>query len=74
METTTTSRLGYDFDFRGEMVSVKKAFFYLWDIKNKKIERLEAEAIHPYAKVFDKVFNNPLVGIRRLAPRHKKNV
>lgn len=59
------------------MDKIKKAFSYLWDLKNKKIERLEDEARHPFAKSFDKIFNNPLVGVRRLVPRlksRKKNL
>lgn len=55
-------------------MNIKKAWAYLWDMKNRRIEKLEAEARHPYAKVFDNVFNNPLVGIRRLVSNRKKDL
>ena len=55
------------------MKSIRKAFAYLWDLKQRKIEKLEDEARHPFAKKFDEIFNNPLVG-GRLVPHNKKNL
>jgi len=52
---------------------IRKAWDNLWDIKRKKIERLEEDARHPYAKKFDEIFGNPLVGGRRVVPKHNKN-
>ena len=55
------------------MKTIRRAFAYLWDLKAKKIEKMELEARHPYAKVFDKVFGSPLVGARRLVAIRRKD-
>ena len=56
------------------MGSVKKAFKYLWDLKQKKIEAIFRETQHPYAKVQDKVDSNRVVGKRRIFPFGNKIV
>ena len=53
---------------------VRKAFKYLWDLKQKKIEAIFRETQHPYAKVQDKVDSNRVVGKRRIFPFGNKIV
>lgn len=53
------------------MVDIGKAFRYLWDLKEKKIEAIFCETQHPYAKIQDKVDANR-VGRKGVVPRHKK--
>ena len=53
---------------------VRKAFKYLWDLKQKKIEAIFRETQHPYAKVQDKVDSNRVVRKRRLFPFGNKIV
>ena len=53
------------------MGSVKKAFKYLWDLKQKKIEAIFRETQHPYAKVQDRV-DADRVGRKGVVPRVKK--
>lgn len=53
---------------------IGKIFAYVWDCKNKKIEKLEQEARHPYAKKMDEVEHNRLVRKRRVFPFRKKSV
>ena len=53
------------------MGSVKKAFKYLWDLKERRIEAIFRETQHPYAKVQDKV-EADRVGRKKLAPFYKK--
>ena len=55
------------------MGSVKKAFKYLWDLKQKKIEAIFRETQHPYAKVQDRV-DADRVGRKRVAPFGRKDV
>lgn len=50
---------------------VKKAFKYLWDIKQRRIEAIFRETQHPYAKVQDKV-EADRVGRKNVAPFRKK--
>ena len=53
------------------MVDIKRAFKYLWDLREKKIEKILCETQHPYAKVQDKVDANR-VGRKGVVPRIKK--
>lgn len=55
------------------MGSVKKAFKYLWDLKERRIEAIFRETQHPYAKVQDKVDANR-VGRKKLFPFRGKSV
>ena len=55
------------------MESVKKAFKYLWDMKEKKIEAIFRETQHPYAKVQDRVDANR-VGRKNVVPKPFKSV
>ncbi len=54
-------------------MNIKKVLGYFWDMQEKKIEKIWQDARHPYAKAFDKILNNPLVGQRRVVPRNKKD-
>lgn len=59
------------------MSYIKKAFKYLWDMKAKRIERIEDEARHPFAKLHDKFIHNNLVRIKGVVPfvkKHKKDL
>lgn len=56
------------------MGSVKKAFKYLWDLKERRIEAIFRETQHPYAKVQDKVDANRVVGKRGVFPFRKKTL
>lgn len=57
-------------------MSIKKVFAYMWDLKEKKIEKLEQEMIHPYAKIQNKVDADHLrlERKRRVFPWIKKSV
>jgi hypothetical protein len=52
---------------------IEKSFAYLWNLKERRIKKLEVEARHPYAKVQDKV-DADRVGRKRVLPRGKKDV
>jgi len=55
--------------------TIREAFAYLWDLKAKRIFKLEAEARHPYAKIQDKVeAQRGSVGRKGLVPHPKKGV
>lgn len=53
---------------------IKKVFAYYWDFQKKRIDKLEAEAIHPYAKVQNKVDAGRLERKRWVFPFRKKSV
>lgn len=53
------------------MESIRKAFKYLWDLRERRIEAIFRETQHPYAKIQDKVDANR-VGRKGVVPRHKK--
>lgn len=55
------------------MGRVKKAFKYLWDLREKKIEAIFRETQHPYAKVQDKV-EADRVGRKKFLPFRGKSV
>lgn len=56
------------------MVDVQKVLKYLWDLKERRIEKVFCETQHPYAKVQDKVDSNRVVRGRRILPFGRKNV
>ena len=53
---------------------IKKVFAYYWDFQKKRIDKLEAEATHPYAKVQNKVDAGRLERKRWVFPFRKKSV
>lgn len=53
---------------------IRKALAYLWNLREKRIEKVLCETQHPYAKVQDKVDANRVGRKGRIFPFGKKVV